>query len=197
MIASHLVFGAYGFWLPNDPRGSWSTYLRNRKLLDYGDIVPVQTTRSVAANPHDVTRRLAAKESLQYPPVELTGIQALAAIKGFARAAEENEYCIFACAIMPNHVHLVVAEHRIEPKMIIKHLKARATTQMNKENLHPFREVKDRPSPWARGGWAVYLDTENDVWRAVKYVKQNPIKDGLKPQNWSFVTPFVSNKFDR
>jgi len=23
IIAYHIVFGAYGFWLPNDPRGSW------------------------------------------------------------------------------------------------------------------------------------------------------------------------------
>jgi hypothetical protein len=22
MLASHIIFGAYGFWLPNDPRGS-------------------------------------------------------------------------------------------------------------------------------------------------------------------------------
>jgi hypothetical protein len=25
--ASHVIFGAYGFWLPNDPRGSWSTFV--------------------------------------------------------------------------------------------------------------------------------------------------------------------------
>ena len=24
VIAQHLVFTTYGFWLPNDPRGSWS-----------------------------------------------------------------------------------------------------------------------------------------------------------------------------
>jgi len=173
--------------------------LRNKKLLAFGEIVPANTTRSIAAKPHDAARRLAAKQSLQYPPVKLTGIQALAVIKGFARAVEENEYRVFACVIMPDHVHLVVAEHRIEPKMIIKHLKARATAQMNKENLHPFLDVpgKEKPSPWARSGWAVFLDKESDVLRAIEYVKQNPVKDGLKPQNWSFVTPFVSNKFDR
>jgi len=23
----HVIFGMYGFWLPNDPRGSWSDYV--------------------------------------------------------------------------------------------------------------------------------------------------------------------------
>lgn len=24
----HAIFSAYGFWLPNDPRGSWSDFVR-------------------------------------------------------------------------------------------------------------------------------------------------------------------------
>jgi hypothetical protein len=24
VIGYHIILGAYGFWLPNDPRGSWS-----------------------------------------------------------------------------------------------------------------------------------------------------------------------------
>lgn len=27
VLASHVILGAYGFWLPNDPRGSWSTFV--------------------------------------------------------------------------------------------------------------------------------------------------------------------------
>lgn len=27
MLGAHVIFGAYGFWLPNDPRGSWSEFV--------------------------------------------------------------------------------------------------------------------------------------------------------------------------
>ena len=45
-------------------------------------------------------------------------------------------------------------------------------------------------SPWARGCWTVYLDNEEAVRRAILYVEQNPVKDGLRPQKWSFVVPY-------
>ena len=47
------------------------------------------------------------------------------------------------------------------------------------------------PSPWARNCWKVFLDSAADVERAMRYVENNPIKEGKRPQRWSFVTPFV------
>ncbi len=34
--AYHAIFGAYGFWLPNDPRGSWSDFVGAWELLRFG-----------------------------------------------------------------------------------------------------------------------------------------------------------------
>ena len=34
--AYHAVFTAYGFWLPNDPRGSWSDFVRSWELFRAG-----------------------------------------------------------------------------------------------------------------------------------------------------------------
>ena len=33
VLAYHAIFTAYGFWLPNDPRGSWSSYVRSWELF--------------------------------------------------------------------------------------------------------------------------------------------------------------------
>src|SRR5438034_5148372 len=33
VLASHGIFTAYGFWLPNDPRGSWSDFVRSWELF--------------------------------------------------------------------------------------------------------------------------------------------------------------------
>ena len=38
IIAYHLVWTAYGWWLPNDPRGSGSRELRNDILSELGEI---------------------------------------------------------------------------------------------------------------------------------------------------------------
>ena len=48
VLAYHVIFSTYGFWLPNDPRGSWSTDVRNPDLLTFGEATKVETPRSVA-----------------------------------------------------------------------------------------------------------------------------------------------------
>ena len=34
--AYHAIFTTYGFWLPNDPRGSWSDFVRSWELFKHG-----------------------------------------------------------------------------------------------------------------------------------------------------------------
>jgi hypothetical protein len=35
VIASHVIVGMYGFWLPNDERGSWSDFIGSWELLRF------------------------------------------------------------------------------------------------------------------------------------------------------------------
>ena len=179
--AYHVVFSCYGFWLPNDPRGSWSDWIRSWELLRYGGATKTKARRSVAHHKHDAEQRRAAKQALKHPPVVFDGVQARAVARGFAEA----DYSIAACSIMPDHVHLVVQRHDRQIEQIVRHLKARATQQLNSENL-----ASDSPTPWARGtGWRVYLNTDADLRRSIDYVKQNPPREGLKQQRWGFITP--------
>ena len=90
----HVIFSTYGFWLPNDPRGSWSDFVRRWELLRFGKATNVSTRRSVAAVSHDVHHRRAAKQCLTYPEVHLTGVQALSVAKGFRAAIEEAAYVV-------------------------------------------------------------------------------------------------------
>jgi REP element-mobilizing transposase RayT len=194
MLASHLIFGAYGFWLPNDPRGSWSTFAGSWELLRFGAATKTTEPQSLAARPHDRGVRFAAKRALKRPAVEFSGKQALAISRGFARYAERSGLSILACTILPDHVHLVVGRHTIAVSRLIIQLKAAATMQLLEEELHPFAELplKNGRSAkcFSRGGWKVYLDTTDDVHRAIQYVEANPLKEGKRPQRWSFVTRF-------
>ena len=52
VLASHLIITAHGFWLPNDPRGSWSDFVGAFELLRHGRATKITTRRSVAAHRH-------------------------------------------------------------------------------------------------------------------------------------------------
>jgi REP element-mobilizing transposase RayT len=131
---------------------------------------------------------------LRYSPVRFTGEQARAIASGFARAAEEGDYTIHALAVLPDHAHLVIARHARHVDRIAAHLKAKATAQLAREELHPLTEFaspKGRvPSPWARRHWCPFIDSREHMEAAIEYVQRNPIKAGLRAQRWSCVTPY-------
>jgi REP element-mobilizing transposase RayT len=193
-MAYHVIFGTYGFWMPNDPRGSWSDWVASWELFRVGGpATKVDTTQSVAHRRHDTSKRLAAKRALLYPPVVFDGLQARAAARGFEEAAREADYRFYACCVLPEHVHLVVGGHERAMTRIVGHLKARAAQRLLADGLHPLTAFNDRdsvPTPWGAKCWKVFLDESTDVRRAIVYVERNPAKEGRAPQRWSFVTPF-------
>src|SRR5205823_9481642 len=83
VLAYHLIMTAYGFWLPNEPRGSWSDVVRSWELLAFGPATKVDTTRSVAHKPYDRDLKRRMTEALAHDPVEFTGLQARAIARGF------------------------------------------------------------------------------------------------------------------
>lgn len=194
ILAYHLILSRYGFWLPNDPRGSSSDWVASWDLFRYGPATKVDTSESLAHVPHDRALRRAAKEALKYPPVQLNGTQARAVGRGFALAAEEGGYDVFACAVLPDHDHLVIGRHARSIGRIVGHLKARATQQLQREGLHPLADYADDegaiPSPWARLYWKVFIDSSGWVRAAVRYVEKNPVKEGKRRQKWSVVVPY-------
>src|SRR5215213_6329883 len=85
VLAAHVVFTCYGFWLPNDPRGSWSDFVRSWELLRFGPATKTTDRRSLAHDAHDQARRRSAKRALRYDPVKFTGVQAWHVGRGIAR----------------------------------------------------------------------------------------------------------------
>ncbi len=188
----HFIFTCYGFWLPNDPRGSWSDVIRRFDLLVAGRATKTHSTRSLAAETHDQAARLAAKRLLKYPPVRLDGIGAREAGHGVSDAAQDRGYTIHAMAILPDHVHLVTAWHARPIDQIAAHIKSCMTRRMNVAGCHPlaaFAKGKRTPSPWARNYWCPFIWDDEHMRIVIRYVEANPGKAGLAPQRWRVVTP--------
>lgn len=189
ILAHHCIFSMYGFWLPNDPRGSGSDYIAVWELFRYGAATKVVTRHSVAHVAHvahDRRLRLAAKQALKYPPVEITGQQALAIAAGFAQACADADYRVHACAILPEHVHLVIGAHARNIRTIVGHFKSRATRVLKEQGLW---HGDGRPM-WGAHGWNVRLEDLAAVERAIEYVGHNPEKEGKRRQRWSLVRGF-------
>ena len=180
----------------NDPRGSWSDFVRSWELYWYGGATKVTTRASLARRDHDRELRRAQKTALRYDPVRFDAAQLGAVARGFARAVAESGYVVFACSILPEHVHLVVQRHRNLAEQVIGHFKARATQEMIADGTHPFLAHQQPdgtvPSPWGRRGWRVHLKTVDDILRAIPYVEENPLKQHLPRQSHPFVTPYPS-----
>jgi REP element-mobilizing transposase RayT len=197
MLGLHLIFSTYGFWPPNDPRGSGSTRVRAAHIYQVGgEATKVHTTQSVAGRPHDERLRRAVKESLKYPPVRLTGLQAQAVGKGFAAICPKIGLVVHACAILPDHVHVVVVRHKLDGDDIIACLKRAGTRALNDAGLHPLasfaRSSGKHPCPWGGQGRKVFLETPSEMQSRIHYVEENPEKAGFRQQRWSFVVPYVA-----
>jgi len=194
VIAYHVTFATYGFWLPNDPRGSNSDFVRAPHLRPFGDATKVNDRRSHASDPHDAALRAAAKRALMFEPVSFTGVQAREVGHAFAVQTHKSGFAIVSAAILPKHVHLVVLRHHYRIEQVVNLLKGAATRRLVEGQMHPFQSTVDfsgeRPSMWGRELRKIFLFTPEQVRSKITYVSENPLKERKPEQRWSFVTTF-------
>ena len=194
IIGYHIVFTAYGFWLPNDPRGSRSRFVGATAL--YGAAGPARraaTGRSVARVSHDRVARIKAKTQLKYPAVELSGAQALVAAAAIGSVAQAAGVAVWACAVLPSHVHLVISGNT-RPKVFAQSCQDEADAALALADDHPLvrhATPEGIPTAWAKKCWKTFLYEPADVYGAINYVNNNPVKEGRRRQRWSFVVAYA------
>jgi REP element-mobilizing transposase RayT len=140
----------------------------------FGSATKVKTRSSVASAPHDRRLRLEAKKALKHSEVRLTGRQALSVAKGFREVVERAACEVYACAVLPGHVHLVIGELRYPVERFVNRLKGAATRQLIADGLHPFMnraEKAEIPTVWGRGLRKVFLNNEAELRQRINYVQ--------------------------
>jgi REP element-mobilizing transposase RayT len=185
VIAYHLVWTAYGWWLPNDPRGSGSKVIRSEVLADLGELhFGRKTIQPSAATVREFYER--AAEVLKHPLLTFDDECRQTIGQAFAQVIEEQRYTCWACAIMPDHVHLVVRKHKDLAEDMAATLMSASRSLLIETGLRDL----DHPTWLAGAGWKVFLDDPAEVRRTVAYVERNPIKIGLPAQHWPFVKQY-------
>jgi len=127
----------------------------------------------------------AAEPRLAFPIIWFDDAKRQAAGVSFARVVASLRYTVWACAVLNNHAHLCVRRHRDDPAMIWRALAEEAGT-----SLRRFADVSDDHPFWSNRPYKVYLKTSHDVKRVVAYVEQNPPKERIPAQSWSFVSTY-------
>ena len=196
VIGLHVIGCTYGFWLPNDQRGSGSDFVRAEHLTKFGPANPVDHRRSVARKPFDFELRKLARGSLRYPYVEFTDAQIAAIGRGVTREIEQyNAAPMHAFVQLRNHFHFVCGSCRYDIRRFEGRIKGAATRQLLEEGIHPLQEFADArgnvPSPWSVKPWVVYLFEDEDVERSIEYARQNLRRARLPEQRYSFVVPYM------
>lgn len=185
MIAGfHLVWTAYGWWLPNDPRGSSSHEIRVERIAELGELhhgrKAVQPPGSDIREFYDRAREVLQHELLRFSSTEVAVIAA-----AFRETILRERYTCYACAIMGDHVHCLIRKHKHHAETMIENLQAASRAALIDAECRP----PEHPV-WGGPGWKVFLSTRDDMWRIVRYVEQNPIKAGRPAQTWDFVKPY-------
>jgi REP element-mobilizing transposase RayT len=184
VIAHHLVWTGYGHWLPNDPRGSGSIGVAWKTIADLGEHHFGRRKLQPAAKViRDFYER--AKKDLKFPLLTFGHNERVEIAAAFADCIVENRYTCYACAIMPDHVHLVIRKHRDQAEDMIEKIQAVSRQRFLERQL----AQPDHPV-WTLGGWKDFLHTPDDIRRAIRYVENYPVKIGLPQQHWPFVKEY-------
>lgn len=184
VIAYHLIWTGYGWWLPNDPRGSGSRSVRLPVLRDLGEL---HYGRKRVQPPGRVVRGFYddAHLRLKHPVLSFSDEQTRVIADAFAETMRRERYTCYACAIMPDHVHLLIRKHRDRAEAMIETLQRGSRLRLGGDGL----VAEDHPV-WTNGGWKVFLDTPTDIERTVRYIETNPVKAGRAAQRFAFAAAY-------
>jgi REP element-mobilizing transposase RayT len=176
IIAYHAIFTTYGTWLPNDPRGSFSKEIYNAELKALGEI---EYGRQDPQPPRKTIKRfwVTSAPKLSRRPYFINDSTRPIVAEGFAQVVERLDLIVHACAIMDDHVHMLVLRSKYQIEYLVNQFKGAATHALGL-----------KVTPWTRGCWKVFVNDEGTFRSAVDYIEMNPIKAGLSLQNWRFVT---------
>ena len=184
VLAYHLVWVPYGWWLPNDPRGSMSHEIASDVISELGAL-HFGRKRFQPASRDIRAFYERAKEVLKFPLLTFGPAESEAIARAFAEVIRAERYTCYACAIMPDHIHIVIRKHRHLAEQMIERLQEVSREAVLALELRHF----DHPV-WGGPGWKVFLDSPEDIRRTVRYVQDNPIKARLPRQQVPFVVPY-------
>lgn len=184
VIGHHIMWTLYGWWLPNDPRGSTSRTIRNDWVAELGEL-HFGRKQVLPAFREVRDFQNSSATVLKHSQLAFDAGEFFAVAEAMGNAIRQRNYTCYACAVMPDHIHLLIHKHRDLAEDMIEKIQALSRERLIEVGLR----TSDHPV-WTRGGWKVFLDHPDAMRRTIRYIENNPVKQRLPRQDWPFVTPY-------
>jgi putative transposase len=103
----------------------------------------------------------------------------LACLEAIERERKRIALPVFAYALMPDHIHLIIGPAPMRLGYVVQALKVAVVANLNTERLVPG-------GLWKRGYWERALTDERAVRAAIDYVHANPVRKGLVDEDHEY-----------
>jgi REP element-mobilizing transposase RayT len=193
VYAFHLTWTTYGYWFPNDPRGSWSEEVWEPRLLDVRELDDQRFVMTPRETPPEQLQEFmnAARATLRHPAVLLDPSEFDVAAQGFAEIVNKWNLWVLALAVLPHHVHILARRHWQTYERVVNALKGKSAQRVREGRGIPYAARRSERVPiWTIGYWVRYVPDEVVAEGVAAYIEENPVKHGLPPQKWAFVKGF-------
>ena len=134
VIAHHLLWSTYGAWPPNDLRGSSSGFVHHAPLFELANLHHGRKKiQPCNAELREFLHEAAGKLKFPVIPLHHREFQELATV--FGEVISENVYTCYACAFMPDHVHLLIRKHKHLAEEMIRNLQVSSRLRFRSAGL--------------------------------------------------------------
>ena len=185
VIAYHLIWTGYGWWLPNNPAAADPIPFA---MISSPNSANYTTAANVFSLPPSKIREFQdrAEDFLKHPRLSFDDEARQVIATALAQTIADERYTCYACVIMPDHVHILIRKHKHLAEEMIENLMDRSRRQLCEvgycARTHPV---------WSGGlGWKVCLDHPDEIRRTMAYIKKNPLAIGQACQEWPFVITY-------
>src|SRR5258708_3902457 len=119
VIGHHLIWTVYGYWLPNDPRGSTSHEIRVARIAELGEIH--YGRKRIQPSSKELRQfQQEANAVLKHELLTFTAEDMLLVGSSLGQTIREHGYTCYACAVMLDHVHMLIRKHRVWAETMIE-----------------------------------------------------------------------------
>ncbi|MCH8923303.1 MAG: transposase, partial [Planctomycetes bacterium] len=189
VIAHHLIWTVHGHWLPNDPRGSTSRTVCSDLIAELGEHHygrrRVQPPRQEVREFYD-----GAGVVLEHPLLAFSNEQIDIIAEAFAEIISQQQYTCYACAVMPDHTHLVIRKHKHRAEEMIDRLQMASRLRLQDPDLDEEHSIDVNHPVWTSGGFGGFIDHPDVVRKVIRYIENNPLKQRMPGQSWDFVKTY-------
>ena len=184
VIAHHIVLTGYGHWLPNDPRGSMSLKTYAPELAALAETHFGRREHQPSLAELKAFYRKAAPV-LAHPILWFNRPHRAALVDAMREAVRRERLTCYACAVLSNHVHVLVRRHRLEGREILVSLKDELHRAIRDANLAP----PGHPV-FSEDSCVVFKNDPRAIRTCVQYINDNVPKHGQARVLYDFVQPY-------